>query len=282
MDKKEIKETESLNSKKCSKKAIIAIAAVIVVAVAAFGAWYFLGNSGAGGGSKAPEGNGQLDGNKAQLEQKVDINADTTEQLVSEEEAISGGVKQEFVEEFSGNAAGAVMTVNGEPVGAATYSMILNDRAMKYATSLMVTGALENVSKFDWNAKDANYDGSYLDYVKFSSINYLVPRYALVAEGKRRGVTLTEEDKQQVKDSIKEMKGDMTDEEFAEQLKAMGCPGEDVLVAFREFSFLESKVSEDFEKDPSKYASKETLSAVAASDMVTVKHILIAFDPDEG
>jgi len=269
VDKKDIKETikEKKSEKKSGKKVIVAAVAVIVVAAAAFGAWYFTGNT-----PETTQNNTTtfstetVNANQEQLAEKVDISADTTENLVPEEEVLSGGTTQDVVEELPGNNSGAVMTVNGEPVGASTYSMVLNDRAMKYATSLLVSGALENISKFDWNAKDPHYDGTYLDYVKYSAVEYIVPRYALVAEGKRRGVVLTEDDKKQVQDGINELREGLSDEEFVQQLAAMGCPSEEVLTEFREFTMLEQKVQADFESNPEKYVSKEQLETGSIED----------------
>lgn len=210
----------------------------------------------------------------------IDIAADNSDKLVSEQEAVSGGTSQEMVDSFSGDSASAALTVNGEPVDAGVLNFAVNDMAIRYAQSLMFTGVFADVEKFDWNAKDPNYDGSYLDYVKYTAMEELIPRYAMVAEGKRRGITLTAEEKQQVQDWLKNEQGSLSLEEFEAEIQKAGCPGVQELVSFREFSMLEAKVYEDFKTNPEKYATREQLMSADERELVTVKHILISFDPE--
>ncbi len=212
--------------------------------------------------------------------QKINISSDTTNLLIPEEDVLSGGSSQEMVESFSGEVSSAVMTVNGEPVDSGVFGFVANDFGMKYAQSLILMGAVPDVEKFDWNEKDPNYDGTYQDYVKYSSIEDLVPRFALIAEGKRRGVTLNDADKQEVQDWAESVQGDMSDKDFERALATVGCPNIETLKAFREVSVLEAKIHEDFKNNPEKYASREQLLGADERELVTVKHILIAFDPE--
>ncbi len=254
----------SNNKKKLSKKNIIIIgivAAALVIAIG-IGVWYFCFSSGSVGKGAT-----------------IDISADTTGFLVPAEQVISGGPAQEMADKFDGEFSDAVMTVNGEPVDAGIMRFAVNDYGMRYARSLMMTGAIGDTKNFDWNVKDPNYNGTYLEYVKFWSVEDFVPRYALIAEGKRRGITLTEAEKNEAADWSKEQQGDMSDKEFEKVLKENGCPDIATFIAFREFSMLEAKVYEDFEKNPEKYATREQLLAADERELVTVKHILIAFDP---
>ncbi len=212
--------------------------------------------------------------------EQIDVSSDTTDLIIPEEQVVSGGTSQEMVDSFSGEASAAVMTVNGEPVDPGAFAFVANDFASKYAQSLVLMGAVPDVEKFKWTDKDPNFDGTYQDYVKFSSVEDIVPRYALLAEGKRRGVTLSDEDKQGVQEWVKSVQGSASDKEFEKNLAAVGCPGIGALKAFREISVLEAKIYEDFRNNPEKYATREQLLAADERELVTVKHILISFDPE--
>ncbi|MBQ7096546.1 MAG: peptidylprolyl isomerase [Clostridia bacterium] len=253
-------------------KIVIIVAIVLVVAVAAFCVWYFGFNNSAEPAASIDE--------KSDATEKVDIAADNTEKLIADEEVVSGGQKKEVVEAFEEESDGVLMKVNGEPVDEGIFQFTMNNMAMQYIQSLVMSGAVSDVEKFDWNAKDPNYDGTYLEYVKDNAVAELVPLYALVAEGKRRGISLSEEDMQEVRNWVKEMQGEQTDEEFANFLKEGGCPSIDVFENQRAFAMLEEKVCMDFESNPEKYATKEQLTGASDGERVTVQHILIPFNPD--
>lgn len=210
---------------------------------------------------------------------RIDITADNSGLLIAEEQAISGGTEQQILDSFPEEIRDAAFVVNGEPVDAGVMKFAVNDYGMRYARSLMLTGAIGEGADFDWNAKDPNYEGSYLEYTKFWALEELIPRYALVAEGKRRGINLTAEEKQQAVDWCKEMQGTKSDKEFQKTLAESGCPDKETFIAYRQLSMLEAKVYEDFKKNPEKYASREQLLGADERELVTVKHILIAFDP---
>ena len=252
-------------------KVVIIVAIVLVVAVAALCVWYFGFNN-----DSEPK---LADDGKTTVAEKVDVVADNTEDLIADEEAISGGQKKEVVEAFEEENKGVLMKVNGEPVDEGIFQFTMNNMAMQYIQSLVASGAVSDVEKFDWNAKDPNYDGTYIEYVKDNAVAELVPLYALIAEGKRRGISLNDEEKQEVQNWVKEMQGEQTDEEFAGFLKEGGCPSIDVFANQRAFAMLEEKVCKDFESNPEKYATKEQLNGASDSERITVQHILIPFNP---
>lgn len=254
--------------KKKSKTTDVPVALITVVAVFVLGMaaiWFF------SSGSDEDSTNISIPG------QKIDVSADTTKMLVPEEMVVSGGTTQEIVDSMEN---GAAATVNGEPIDAGILAYAVNNKGTVYAQSLLFTGAINEPKNFDWNEKDPNFGGTYLEYVRFSALEELIPGFALVAEGKRRGVVLSEQDIKEIEDWLATEKGDMSDEEFERKLAESGCYGIDTFVAFRTFSVLEAKVKADFEKNPDKYATREQLLNAEEREMASVQHILVAFNPD--
>lgn len=240
-----------------------------------------MGISGCGTKTETPKANKNQTFEAGTYAAEIDIAKDNTADMPSAEAVVSGGTTQEMSDKFKGDIAKAALTVNGEPVDAGIMEFALNNKAMAYSQSLMYMGLMEKPNDFDWNAKDPNYDGSYLDYVKFNSLEDIIPRYALIAEGKRRGITLTKEDKDEVQKWLKEQQGSYSDVAFNGILNQNGCPSIGAMVAYRELSVLEAKIVEDFRKNPEKYASREQLISADERDLVTVKHILVKFDSEK-
>lgn len=212
---------------------------------------------------------------------EIDISRDNTKNMPSAEAVISGGTTQEMVSSFEGDYANAALTVNGEPISSGIVQFAINDGALTYAQSLMLLGVMSEPNSFDWNAKDPNYDGTYFDYVKYNALEDLIPRFALVAEGKRRGITLTEDDRKAVQNWLTQQQGTYSDVAFTGLLNQNGCPSIDAYIGFRELAVLEEKVVKDFENNPEKYATMEQLMNADERDLITVKHILVAFNDDD-
>lgn len=212
---------------------------------------------------------------------EIDLSRDNTASMPTTEEVISGGMTKEFVETFEGENAKAALTVNGEPVSQGILQFSINNKAMAYAQSLMYMDVLgDDISAFDWNTKDPNFDGSYLDYAKNEALKDIIARFALVAEGKRRGIVLTDEDKNTILKWVDSQQKGYSDYSYTGVLNQNGCPSIDAFIGYHQMNLLEARIIEDFYNNPEKYAPKDLLLSVDKRDLVTVKHILIAFNPN--
>ncbi len=183
-------------------------------------------------------------------------------------------------DKITGKNADAVMKVNGIAVDKDVFGFATNSSAINSVYSLMQTGMIQDVNDFDWNATNEEMKLSYLEFAKSMAVETLVPIYATIAEGEKRGVEFTDEDEKQISDWIDTQK-EAYGAEFEKVLKNSGYADEDTLYQIQKIQLYMQKVYEDIEKDPSKYITNSVKEKLA-DDKVTVKHILIGFESDEG
>ncbi len=178
---------------------------------------------------------------------------------------------------IAGKDKDAVMYVNGMPVDVDVFTFATNTTGINNVYSLIQTGLLEDVSKFDWNSNEATTGMSYLEFSKAMAAKQLVPMYALAAEAEKHSIGLDDSDEKELDEWINELKSQYGDE-FETVLMESGYPNEAALVGMQRVQMLAQKVYDDATKDLEKYASKEEIIKSEDEEKVTVKHILIAFD----
>lgn len=174
----------------------------------------------------------------------------------------------------------AVMTIGGKAVDKDVFEYTINMMGANCVYSLMQTGILTDVADMNWSEKAFETKMTYTDYAKGMATERLIPIYALIAEGEKRGIALTEDEEAEINKSIEELKSSYGDE-FQAALTQSGFPNEEAFAEMQRIQMLTEKISADAEKDLSKYVSEEELKAAAGdAEKVTVKHILIAFDEE--
>lgn len=174
----------------------------------------------------------------------------------------------------------AVMTIGGKAVDGNVFEYVSNVMAANCVYSLIQTGALTDVSAMDWNKSAFETKMNYTEYAKGLATDRLIPIYALVAEGEKRGIKLTDEEKEELSKQLEEIKAQYGDD-FETALKQNGYPNETAFVEMQKLQKLSEKTNVDIEADLSKYVSNDELKkAVGDAEKVTVKHILVAFDEE--
>ncbi len=174
----------------------------------------------------------------------------------------------------------AVMTVGGKTVDKDVFECVTNMMGANCVYSLLQTGMLTNVADMNWDEKAFETKMNYTEYAKGLATQNVIPIYALVAEGEKRGITLTEDEEKEIADQIEELK-EFYGDEFETALKQNGYANEVALAKVQKLQKLMEKTTADAEKDLSKYISNEELQKAAGdAEKVTVKHILIAFDEE--
>ncbi len=174
----------------------------------------------------------------------------------------------------------AVMIIGGKAVDGNVFEYVSNVMAANCVYSLMQTGALTDVSAMDWNKKAFDTKMNYTEYAKGLATERLIPIYALVAEGEKHGIKLTDEENAELSNQLEEIKTQYGDN-FETALKQNGYPNEAAFAEMQRLQKLSEKTSVDIEADLSKYVSNDELKKSAGdAEKVTVKHILIAFDEE--
>lgn len=168
----------------------------------------------------------------------------------------------------------SVMKINGEVVDSGVFSFVANSAAVNSLYSLYSDGKLENPAEFDWNTIEEKSGLTYREYAKGEAVNTLVPIYALVAEGRKRGVTLSEDEEKQLTDWIEQLKSQYGTE-FENALKQSGYADEKALLEVQRIQMYMQKVYSDLQSDISKYANADDMKGYLSDDKITVKHILI-------
>ncbi len=174
----------------------------------------------------------------------------------------------------------AVAVINGKALEKEFYTVQVNSSAVNLMQSMLQMSLVADVSKFDWDEKAFETELSYKEYVKAMALNELVPAVAFIAEGEKRGIALTDEDKETLKKDVEEKYKKQYGDKFEEVLKINGFSGEESFMKAQEFNALLNKIVEDFNADPEKYISADELVAKEKTEKVRVKHILIAFDKE--
>ncbi len=173
-----------------------------------------------------------------------------------------------------------VMRVNGKDIDVDIFQNETNMMGMNCVQSLLQVGMITDISQLNWDAQAFETAKTYKEYVKDLAKTNLTAMYALIAEGEKKGITLTEEDEKEVADYIAGVKENYGDT-FAEELKINGFSSEESFVKTQKMEFLYQKIREDASKDLSKYVSIEELKAnQGGTEKVTVKHILVAYNEE--
>lgn len=202
----------------------------------------------------------------------------------TDEEAFKNVKYQNPIVEMLGNVTGRsngiVATVGDEKVEKDVFEFVVNSAGLNYAYYMLNSGALTSLDDFDWNAPDADTDMTTIEVVKGTALETLVPIYALISEGKKNGIVLSDDEEKQIADWVAKQK-EYYGDEFEEVLLKNGYASEDVLVKVQRLQLYMQKVYTDAGNDISKYVSENDFSKYDSGDKVTVKHILVQFDSDE-
>ena len=256
-----------LAAKKRKKKRgiITAIAIVLVLAIAALSVVYTEGI-----------GSNTVVSNPVSVEEKAEgfFAKLKTDNIKYQNPVVS------LIDNVTGNK-NTVIKINGAKVDKDVLNFVVNSSALNCVYTLLQMGQVTDINAFDWNKIDEESGLSYLELAKGMAVETLVPIYAVLAEGEKKGIELDEEDKKKIDDWIAEQKKNYGDE-FDEVLKQSGYPSEAALYELQRIQMYMQKVYEDIEKDVTKYASSEKLAAFYGDDdKVTVKHILVEFEKDD-
>ncbi len=180
------------------------------------------------------------------------------------------------VNSLFGDKKDAVMTINGKGVDKDVFTFATNVLGVNYIGSMAQLGLVSDVKDFDWNAVDATSGVSYLEYAKGLAAENLIPIYAFVAEGEKRGVFLSEEEEKEIADGVAELKEQYGDD-FETVLNQNGYPTEDAFVNFNRLQRHMNKIYQDVQADIEKYMDKKDVAKKLDDGKITVKHILISF-----
>lgn len=176
-----------------------------------------------------------------------------------------------------GKGNDTIIKVNDKNVSRSVFEYIVNSSAVNYAYSLKQGGKVTDFKNFDWNAIEETTGLTNAEYVRCGAVESLVPVYALVAEGEKHGITLSEEESKKIDDWLAQLKTQYGDQ-FETVLKQSGYPNEETLLEIQKLQMQMSKVYEDVQKDISKYASADKLKPYMDDEKITAKHILIPFE----
>ncbi|MBR5155055.1 MAG: peptidylprolyl isomerase [Clostridia bacterium] len=171
------------------------------------------------------------------------------------------------------------MKINGAAVDKDVLNFVTNSSGINCVYSLAQAGMISDVDNFDWNAVGEGMDLSYTEISKAMAVETLIPIYAVIAEGEKRGIEFTEEDDKKIKDWIAEQK-ESYGAEFEKVLKQSGYADEATLYELQKIQLYMQKVYEDIEKNLSNYVTPD-IKKNLGDEKVTVKHILISFEFDE-
>lgn len=180
---------------------------------------------------------------------------------------------------ITGKNKDTVIKVNGISVDKNVFNFFTNSTGLNCVYSLIQMGMVNDVSAFNWEALDQTTGFSYKELSKSMALDSIVPVYATIAEGEKRGITLDEEDEKKIKDWIDEQKKNYGDE-FEEVVKKSGYADEATLYEIQRMQVYMQKVYEDISANIDSYVSPK-LKASLGNDKVTVKHILIKADTEE-
>lgn len=183
------------------------------------------------------------------------------------------------VNSIFGDKKDAVMVVNGKGVDKDVFTFATNVLGVNYIGSLAQLGLVSDIKDFDWNAIDTTSGVSYLEYAKGLAAENLVPIYAFIAEGEKRGVFLSEEEEKEIADGVAELKEQYGDD-FETVLNQNGYPNEDAFVSFNRIQRHMNKIYQEAQVDIEKYVNKEDVAKKLDDGKITVKHILISFDSE--
>lgn len=182
-------------------------------------------------------------------------------------------------EKVTGKNKDIALTINGEKVPKDLFNFVVNSSGINSVYTLVQMQMISDVSGFDWNRVEETSGLSYLELSKGMAMDTLIPIYATIAEGKKNGVVLDDEDEKKITDWVDEQKKNYGDQ-FEEILHKSGYESEETLAEIQRIQVYMQKVYDDMSKDISKYVSKEVKSQLS-DDKVTVKHILVEFEKDE-
>lgn len=134
---------------------------------------------------------------------------------------------------------------------------------------------IEDFSTVDWNKKTA--DGEVMaDEIKENAVDALMRRAAVVKYGKDNGMTLSDEEREQIKTNMEQYKSDQGDDMFSLTLKAIGISSVDSYMNLYEIENIYNKVKTDFNKNRTNYIKDEKkMEKYKDDDNVCVQHILI-------
>lgn len=182
-------------------------------------------------------------------------------------------------EKVVGKDKDVALTINGEKVPKDLFNFVVNSSGINSVYTLIQMQMLSDVSGFDWNQVEETSGLSYLELSKGMAMDTLIPIYATVGEGKKRGVVLDEEDEKKITDWIDEQKK-IYGNDFEEILQKSGYESEETLAEVQRIQLYMQKVYDDISKDMTKYVP-EKIKGQLSDDKVTVKHILVEFEKDD-
>ena len=258
LTEEEIEAIEKL-SKPNKKKGIIITA--VIAAVLAVLAFFICYSEGVGG--------------KTIVNHPIKVGNSSLDPLWSKAETDNIKYENPIVTLFSGK--NTALTINGAKVDKGVMTFATNSMGLNIAMQLIQTGK-EDINNFSWDKIDEETGLSYKELAKGIGIVRLIPIYAVIAEGEKRGIILEEKEEQEIKDWIEQQKQNLGDQ-FEEALKSNGYEDEATLYEMNKNQSYMSKVFNHINENIADYITPEMVEELSG-DKVTVKHILVKFDEE--
>ncbi len=140
-----------------------------------------------------------------------------------------------------------------------------------------------NFSAVNWDEKTEG-DKSLADVILEKAKNDIIQATALIEAAERNGVGLSDDEKNQSEDLIRQYKTESGEERLMLVIKAMGVTSIDGYEDVFEHMTAYTKADDDFRNNRDKYITKdieEKLKANRSEDVVSAQHILIMNDSEK-
>lgn len=181
-----------------------------------------------------------------------------------------------FVSIFSGKNP-EILKVNGYGIDKDLLSCFVNNSALDFQLNLYQTGAVSDFSDFDWNEVDEKTGLTKAEIVKGETVKSISSVIAVIAEGKKRGVTLSEEDEKGIVDWIEQLKASYG-ENVDNFVKQNGFDSLEQIEKYQKFQMLYKNCYNAFTDDPFSYIKIfKNYESALSDEKISVKHVLIKF-----
>lgn len=184
-----------------------------------------------------------------------------------------------FVSMFEGKAGttASAMKIGGYSVPVDVFKFFATNNALNYQYGLYQSKKITDLDSFDWNAVDKESGLTHTEIVKIKTVRSLVPIATVVAEADKRGVKLTDEEAQEIKTSVEQIKQSYGDA-LSDALKGSGYDSIEQYESLMMFQKLYEKAFNAFHEDPVSYVKNfKNAEEFLSDDKVTVKHVLLTF-----
>ena len=184
--------------------------------------------------------------------------------------------KSPFVSLFAGKK-GDVLTVNGYGIDAETFNYFVKGSALNYEFQLYENKKITDLDKFDWNAIDEETSLKNSEIAKGEAVKSVSTILAVIAEGEKRGLSLTEDEEKELTDWIAQVKESYGDN-LETALTQSGYDSVEQLEKIQKLQRIYQKSYEAFMEEPLSYVKQfKDYAKALSSDKITALHVLVQF-----